>query len=178
MGKNIMKFFILLTVFVFGMAPFIALGNTGVLNSYSADMKPVGDGRLTYMFWDVYDATLYAPKGEWSDNKPYALQLNYLINVKGRKIAKISVEEIENQGFKDKEQLARWKSEMTRIFPDMAAGTSIIGVRTKAGNTVFYKNDKPIGTIKDKEFTKKFFAIWLSPNTSEPVLRQKLLGQK
>ena len=36
------------------------------------------EGRLTYLLWDVYDAMLYAPKGKWSHDKPFALKLSYL----------------------------------------------------------------------------------------------------
>jgi hypothetical protein len=155
-----------------------ASANTEVMKPYFSGAKPLGQGRLTYMFWDVYDATLYAPKGVWSENKPFALKLNYLVAVKGKKIATLSVEEMKKQGAQDAAKLSRWETEMIKIFPDMAAGTSIIGIRTKAGNAVFYKDNQFIGSIKDKEFTEKFFAIWLSPKTSEPSLRDELLGKK
>ncbi len=172
------RFFVVLIALLCGMNPFVAQANTEVMKPYFSNAETVGNGRLTYMFWDVYDATLYAPKGIWVAQKPYALKLNYLVDVKGKKIAAISVEEMQKQGVTDTEKLTRWESEMTRIFPDMKAGASIIGIRTKAGNAVFYKDNQHIGSIKDKEFTENFFAIWLSPKTSEPELRQTLLGQK
>lgn len=166
---------IILTCFI---TPKLVSANTEVMKPYFSDAKPLGHGRLTYMFWDVYDATLFAPKGLWSENKPFALKLNYLIDVKGKKIATLSIEEMKKQGAEDAAKLSRWETEMTKIFPDMAAGTSIIGIRTKAGNAVFYKDNQFIGSIKDKEFTENFFAIWLSPKTSKPKLRDELLGQK
>jgi Chalcone isomerase-like len=158
--------------------PHSGMANTEVLTPYFSAAKPIGDGRLSYMFWDIYDATLYAPQGKWSENKPFALKLTYLIDVKGKKIATLSIEEIKKQGFQDSQKLTRWEKEMTTIFPDMGAGTSIIGIRTKAGNTVFYKDNRHIGSITDPVFTQKFFDIWLSPKTSKPALRQNLLGRK
>jgi len=33
-----------------------------------------------------------------------------------------------------------------------------------------------VGEVKDAEFARRFFGIWLAPSTSEPALRQTLLG--
>jgi hypothetical protein len=41
---------------------------------------------------------------------------------------------------------------------------------------VFSFNGKPIGEIKDPEFARLFFGIWLSPQTSAPEMRRELLG--
>jgi hypothetical protein len=38
-------------------------------------------------------------------------------------------------------------------------------------------NGQPLGEIRDAEFARRFFAIWLSPQTSEPKLRLALLQQ-
>jgi hypothetical protein len=35
-----------------------------------------------------------------------------------------------------------------------------------------------MGSIADPTFAKDFFGIWLSPNTSDPTLREKLLRLK
>ena len=34
-----------------------------------------------------------------------------------------------------------------------------------------------IGKIADKAFTRRFFAIWLGPNTKDPALRNRLIGR-
>lgn len=137
---------------------------------------PVGSGRMTYMIFDVYDATLYAPGGKLRTNKPYALQLDYLRNLKGRAIADRSIEEIRKQGYKDEIKLAAWHDQMRRIFPDVTPTTSLTGVYTPAV-TIFYKNGQKIGVIPDPEFGRYFFNIWLGPATSAPELRRRLIGQ-
>jgi hypothetical protein len=38
-------------------------------------------------------------------------------------------------------------------------------------------NNKPLGKIADAELAKRFFAIWLSPQTSAPELRKKLFAE-
>ncbi len=144
----------------------------------SDEANIVGKSRLTYIFWDVYDAVLYAPNGNWSEEKPFALKLSYLRDLEGKAIAERSVEEMRKQGLKNDQQLAKWQSTMAEIFPDVKEGDSLIGEVNNDGHTQFYFNGEPAGTVKDTEFTRAFFDIWLSEKTSEPEMRKQLLGVK
>lgn len=138
----------------------------------------VGKGRFTYMLWDLYDASLHAPKGTWQQTQPYALRLEYLRNLSGNKIANKSAEEIRKQGFNDEARLAAWYGQMKKIFPNVSKGTEIIGIHIPGEETRFYSGTTEIGSIKDPEFGKWFFGIWLSEKTSAPKLRTSLLGQR
>jgi hypothetical protein len=138
--------------------------------------QKVGQGRLTYLFWNIFDATLYAPEGAWHNNKPFALQLSYLRALEGKKIADLSVKEIRGQGFTDEVKLATWHAQMRGIFPDVDKGVSLTGVYTETGNTIFYRDNIELGRINDPEFSRAFFGIWLDEKTSAPDLRRKLLG--
>lgn len=138
--------------------------------------EKVGEGRLTYMLWDIYDATLYAPQGQWTQERPFALKLSYLREIEGKKIADRSVQEMREQGINDELKLATWHAQMQKIFPNVDEGTNLTGVYTDTGHTIFYKDDKEIGRIKDKKFSQAFFGIWLGEQTNAPNLRQKLLG--
>lgn len=142
------------------------------------DAEIVGEGRFSYLFWDLYDASLHAPDGNWNNNKPYALKLRYLRNLDGHKIADRSAEEIRRQGFNDEAKLAAWHSQMKNIFPDVSKGTEIIGIHVPGEETRFYLGTSEIGLIKDPKFGKWFFGIWLSEKTSAPELRTSLLGRK
>ncbi|NBN63304.1 hypothetical protein GWI72_01530 [Microvirga tunisiensis] len=136
----------------------------------------VGKGRLTFLGFRIFDAELYAPSGRYSASRPFALKLTYLRRFSGDAIAERSVDEIRRQGFSDEAKLQAWYAEMQRIFPNVASGDSITGVRDTSGKTVFYKNGRKIGTIADQEFTRRFFAIWLGNNTQDPDLRARLTG--
>lgn len=138
--------------------------------------QKIGEGRLTYLLWDVYDARLYAPEGEWDRQRPFALTLHYLRNLEGDAIADRSVEEIRKQGYDDEIRLAAWHSQMRDIFPDVTDGTELTGLYTPGEATQFYENGKWIGSVKDAEFGVHFFNIWLSEKTTEPELRRHLLG--
>ena len=139
-------------------------------------MDLVGEARLKVLFWNVYDAQLYAPQGRWSMENSYALSLTYLRDLKGRKIAERSIEEIRNQGFSDEAKLTRWFEMLASIIPDVNEQNTIVGVADAQSNTRFFLDGQLIGEIQEPEFTRAFFNIWLGERTSEPELRDQLLG--
>lgn len=138
----------------------------------------VGRGVLSYAFWDIYEATLFAPEGVWNSSKPFALSIEYFRALKGKEIADRSVQEIRQQGFTNEVTLAAWNSQMKAIFPDVKKGTVLTAVYMPDKQTTFYNGAEIIGVIKDDDFGKSFFGIWLAEKTSEPTLRRALLGLK
>lgn len=144
---------------------------------YLDNPQAVGSGDLRFLVWNVYTATLFAPAGKWAPDEPFALHIVYHMDIDGEDIASKSVEEMRRQGLDDPETLRRFGASMAAIFPDVTGGTTLTGVRDRAGGTLFYGNGAFIGAVRDPEFTDRFFAIWLSPDTSEPRLRARLLGE-
>lgn len=147
------------------------------ISAYIPGAKTVGQGRMTFLMWDVYDATLYAQHGTWREGEPLALTLSYLRDLDGEAIARRSIEEMRKQGFSDEIRLAAWFGEMKRIFPDVTAGVALTGVLTPKGVTIFFRDGAEIGRIVDPDFGRAFFNIWLSQRTSAPELRAQLLGR-
>lgn len=148
------------------------------ISKYIPDASKVGSGRLSVVFWDVYDATLYAPKGTWDAAQPFALSIEYMRTIDGVDIADRSAEEIRKLGYTNEVKLAAWHSQMRSFFPDVTPGTELTGVYKPGKQTVFYHNGKHVGAIRDPEFGKWFFDIWLSEQTPEPKLRAALLGKQ
>ncbi len=148
------------------------------VQAYVPNASVVGSGVLSYAFWDIYEATLFAPEGVWSSNKPFALSIEYFRALKGKEIADRSVQEMRQQGFTNEVTLAAWNSQMKAIFPDVKKGTVLTAVYIPGIQTTFYNGAGIIGVIKDDDFGKSFFGIWLAEKTSEPKLRRALLGLK
>jgi len=153
-----------------------ALSAPAHLYRYMDNPQPVGSGDLSFLVWNVYTATLYAPAGSWRPDGPFALHIVYHMELKGADIASRSVDEMRRQGLDDPETLRRFGALMEAIFPDVVKDTTLTGVRDTAGGTLFYRDGVFIGGVREQEFTDRFFAIWLSPETSEPKLRARLLG--
>lgn len=138
-------------------------------------MSKVNETRFSWMFWDVYDIGLYAPDGDYQSSKPVALELTYLTDLDKDDIVDRSCREMRRQKAADEVTLVDWHTQMEEIFPDVKKGDKLVGVATPAGASEFYHNGKKVGEVKDPEFTKAFFNIWLGDKTSEPELRQSLL---
>jgi hypothetical protein len=62
-----------------------------------------------------------------------------------------------------------------RLLPDVKPGDRLTGLYRPGGVRVS-TTAKPLGDVRDEEFARLFFGIWLSPHTSEPALRRQLLA--
>jgi len=139
--------------------------------------KEVGHGRMTFLGLNLYDAVLYAPGGEYDEEKPFALTLIYLRDFKGNRIADETSSEMKRLGLREDDKSHMWNVLMKNIFPDVAAGDEVTGIYTPEGPTIFCESGRRIGVIKDKDFGEHFFGIWLDDNAKSAALRQQLLGE-
>jgi hypothetical protein len=139
----------------------------------------VGKARLTVWGFDMYDARLWAPAsfdaGQLATS-PLALELSYLRNFAALDIAERSLKEMRRSQPISDAQAARWKADMLRVFPDIRKGDRIMGLRRPGLGARFWVNGQASGEILDADFARLFFGIWLSPNTSEPRMREALLA--
>lgn len=136
----------------------------------------VGQGRLSVLFWDIYDIKLYTDSGRYDPDARVRLELNYLRPVKGHDIAEASIDQIADQGVTDEQVLTQWRTDLMALFPDVAVGDQLVGIHDPASGSTYYLNDNFLGTIADVQLSRRFFDIWLADTTSQPELRQQLLG--
>ena len=139
----------------------------------------LGSGRLTFLLMHIYDARLWAPEPlapERAVQAPVALELEYARKLVGKLIAERSLEEMKRVPGMADEQAQRWLAWMVQTFPDVAAGDRITGVHRPGESARIFLNGTLRGELKDADFARRFFAIWLGPQTSEPKLREQLLG--
>ncbi len=178
--KNLMK---LTIFFLLAMTQVVMVhANTlpDVVAKDHAGLSIRGEGVLRFFGIKVYEARLWAKAKpaamSISPSEVFALELVYDMSIKGREIAERSTVEMRKVGYNNEAKLKAWGDEMLRIFPDIKKGESIIGVSVPGKGATFYSRDKLIATAADPEFAKAFFEIWLSEKTSEPKLRERLLG--
>ncbi len=141
--------------------------------------QPAGSGRLRVWGFEVYDASLWvAPgfrQGSFAEHA-FALELNYLRGFTAQEIAKRSLHEMSRFASITPEQAAAWQTALAASFPDVKRGDRLAGVNKPGVGIVFLSNGKPTGEIRNVEFARLFFSIWLAQGTSEPALRQALLA--
>ncbi|TAG79132.1 MAG: hypothetical protein EAZ24_02935 [Burkholderiales bacterium] len=142
-------------------------------------LKFRGGGLLRMFGFQIYNSFLWTPGGEAFDpKKPFALDIQYLRNFEGRKLAERSIDEMRGQGVGNDTVYPKWLAEMTRVFPDVKPEDRLTGVFTSERTARFFHNGRFTGEVKDAEFAAAFFGIWLSENTSQPRLRERMLGLK
>ena len=138
----------------------------------------LGSADLRWFGLSIYKAAL------WSNNKPFdpekifALELTYQRSISRTRIVQTSMDEIRRL-FGDRysdEQLKRWESEMLRTFTDVKEGDQLTGVYLPGIGSRFYSSTQLLAEVRDPEFSRAFFAIWLDPRSKDAQLRSRLLG--
>lgn len=139
----------------------------------------LGQGRLTFMTFSVYRARLWVVDGfepAQFERHPLALELIYERNLSGKLIAERSLDEMKRAGAIDAALGARWVASMTELFPDVREGDRLTGVQRPGQSVAFFANGRATGELRDADFARRFFSIWLAPSSSAPRLREQLLG--
>ena len=138
-----------------------------------------GSAQMRFFGLHVYDIRFWAASATPAADPlqpPLALELIYGRALVGEQIAKRSIDEMRHIGPFSDAQAAAWLAAMTRLFPDVKSGDRLTGVLRADGVTRFHFNGQARGEIAEPDFGRLFFGIWLSPRTSEPRLREQLLG--
>lgn len=141
----------------------------------------LGSGRLRFFGLQVYDARLWtqgrALGNEWTAT-PFALELQYARELKAEAIAERSLVEMRRQGEIDAVTAERWLGTMKQIFPDVQAGDRLTAVNVPGTGARFFLNGSLRGESREVEFVRVLFGIWLAPRSSEPALREALMGRR
>ena len=163
----------------------VAQGAEGVASASPAASTPlegarlVGQGTMRFLGFEVYRARLWAQPGFDADQysaHPLALELTYQRNFTAEAIAKRSIEEMRRVGSFTPQQATRWQQALQAALPDVKPGDRLLGLYQPGAGAVFKMGGRVVGEVADAEFSRLFFGIWLSPQTSEPGLRQELIA--
>ena len=137
-------------------------------------------GKIHFKKWifSVYDAELFSEDNSFSWDKPFLLKVVYLRSLSGKSIAQQTVNEIVKQHPQiTKANQEKYYDIFANIIPNVSNGDILYGFADENGyGQIYTKNNKLLGTIKDKQLTKYFFEIWLSDNSSNPLLSKQLRG--
>jgi hypothetical protein len=139
---------------------------------------PTAPVRLRVWGFEVYDARLWTPRGfrhTQAMQQAFALELQYLRKLEGSAIASRSIDEMRRVGSFTDAQAQAWLTAMREIFPNVSAGERITGINLPGEGAEFWVNGQRVGLVKDVNFARLFFGIWLDERTSEPKMRAQLL---
>lgn len=176
----------LLAIFIFlpvkyASAEQVNLTDNGSGEEFLTTLTVVGHGELTWLGFSVYEASLWTRNGKFEDfnsSIPVALAITYQRNIDSADLANRTVEEWERLGIFDDTQRREWGEKLKNIWPDVKPGDNITTLITSENVTRFYHNNRVIAVLDDPAFGTALLSIWLDPDTSEPDLRDKLLGKR
>ena len=144
--------------------------------SLATDVWPVvGEARLKVLIWEVYDSALFTPSGRWQGVAPYRLSLRYLRDIPAAKLVEETGKAWQEQG-RSHPRLNEWLVLLAALWPDITEGDNLVFGLNASGDSAFWFNGSPIGSIDDRDFGPLFGGIWLDPDTPRPGLRAELIG--
>ena len=142
----------------------------------ATDVWPlVGEARLKVLIWEVYDSALFTPSGRWQGDAPYRLSLHYLRNIPAAKLVEETEKAWREQG-RNHPRLNEWLGLLGDLWPDITEGDNLVFGLNELGDSAFWFNGSPLGSIEDRDFGPLFGGIWLDPDTPRPELRAQLIG--
>jgi hypothetical protein len=141
--------------------------------------KPYGEGHMNFLFINAYNARLWTDASSWTMDQPFAMEITYGLGFDTEDLVERTFKELKtvDPGLDDAER-ARLKPELEKVYPPVKKGDRLTALYVPGKPVMFSHNGTTTGAIAGDAFAKDFFGIWLSPNTSAPSLRAKLLKQK
>jgi hypothetical protein len=140
---------------------------------------PYGKASLHKFFFHVYDAEFWTDdKGGWNMATPHALFLTYHVSIEKADLVERTLQELERNKAVTESMRAAYMHELPSLFTDVKEGESITALYQPDTGVTFCHNGIVTGVLKDMTLAKPFMGIWLGAFTSEPALRDGLLGKK
>lgn len=141
-------------------------------------LRPVGQGEMNWLWFKLYDATLYSANGRYQPGHyPQALTLTYARSIERQDLLSATAAEWQRLGLGTEVERQRWLGQLAALWPDVQAGDKLTFYVDKGGAGHFWWQEKSLGTLADPQFSAAFLAIWLADNSRDPALTRRLRGQ-
>ncbi|QBF82107.1 hypothetical protein EXU30_04840 [Shewanella maritima] len=140
------------------------------------EFKLVGEGEMSFMWFDVYRAKLLTEDGRYfSKQQPLILDIEYYRDIEADDLIEATVDQWQHLGMAQS-LIDEFAPSLKHAWPDVKQGDRLTFKVNTNGEGAFWYNDEHVHTVSTPYFSQAFVSIWLSENTSEPGLRQALLG--
>lgn len=154
----------------------ILLLKCGTAGAGNTALHMVGEARLTFMIWSIYDSRLYSADGDYVEGQlPLRLEIQYLRDVRAADLVRHTQSEWQKQGIAHAGR-QDWLQALSLLLPDVRKNDVLAVEVDQQGRSAFLVNGQALGHIDDPNFGVHFLDIWISPRTSQPELRLELLG--
>ena len=152
------------------------------------DWPVVGQATLSWLFWDVYHSQLRSPDGQYQKQSgqevathPLALEIHYLRTIRREQLLEATEKQWQKLGYSAK-NIESWMGQLSQLFPTVESEQRLVYVSDGQHGQLWYfptPADKHVrGEITDPQMNEAFLAIWLSPRSDHPRLRNQLVGKR
>lgn len=138
--------------------------------------QPYGTASLYKLIFHVYDAEFWTNGEGWDQRSAYGLHLEYGVDLTVEELLDSTREQLQRQPGVSKELRGNIVGQLRDIYPRVEEGDTITALYEPESGITFCHNGRKTGTITNPEMVRPFFAIWLGKHTSEPEMREELLG--
>lgn len=158
-----------------GVAPAATGANQVTLSVAAQAPEPplVGSGPFRWYGLRLYDIEYREAAGACT---PRILRITYARRIPAERLVKATLDQWREIGLNDDPNLRCWLRQIRAIWPDIEPGDFLLLTVDQDGASHFFGTEGYLGTIPDPAFGAAFTAIWLSPDTTEPKLREQLLA--
>lgn len=139
--------------------------------------KPIGEATFSWLFWDLFDGSLWSTDGKFAWDKPFALTLTYRTNFSAGELTDQTISELDRLTNWSDETLAAFSSEVSRCMADVSNGDRFTATGTIPDRVVLYLNGQERCALEKPGLRGQFFRIWLSDNSKFPAKSRQLTGQ-
>ncbi|MDH5256289.1 MAG: chalcone isomerase family protein [Gammaproteobacteria bacterium] len=144
------------------------------------DLSRVGQGRLTWLGFGIYEASLWTRDGRFEgfeEGEPVALALWYERKFSRQQLIDITTGEWERLDLAPAATRSAWARQLDAMWKDVARGDNLTAVVLPGGETQFFDRQGVLGRVDDPAFGPAFLRIWLDSRTAIQDLRAQLLGE-
>ena len=138
----------------------------------------IGEGTLKFFVWEIYDVRLFAASKPFSRANDLVLEFDYKRELSKDEVIKASIKEMKRQNGVNQNELDGWQGFLEQGMQSVQDETKAAVYWSPEGRiTFYYEGSEPV-TINNAEFANAFVDIWLGEQTSQPELRNSLLGSE
>ena len=146
--------------------------------SVASDMKLIGQGTLKVLFFEVYDIRLLSDSNPFSWENKFQLEFEYRRTLTKERVIDSSLKELKRQQNVTEQNLNEWETYLEEAIQPLQEGSKATIEWNPQGTITFQNEGVKSVTIKDEIFARSYINIWLGEETSQPKLRNQLLGKE
>jgi len=142
-----------------------------------------GEGRASYLFWDIYDAALYLPQGTKPDEilaptTTRCLAIHYLRDIKASDLRESSQHVLKRLLTANQWQVLRPKIRaLNDRYQSVRPGDRYLLCYAPESGTSLFFNNKEVINIRGGQFARAYFGIWLDKQDPiAPELRRAIVN--